>query len=281
MMNDHLSVLSISALFCIKSCSFRHPLGRLRALIQERLANSSRQSSFPQESFSVQGRSIHRQNKTYSIQDAEARPWNSGLLNKPGKPIETKRGNDMRYITALKVAALALGLGGAAITCQAQTPGGSYQQTCRDIGVRGSTLNATCKDEGGNWRNTQLSDYQRCNGEIQNLNGNLSCTGGNNGYGNNGNYGNNNGNNGDRRDDHHDADNRDRDHDGDRNGNYGNGYNGPRGSFSQTCSNIQVNGNTLQASCQKKNGKLKNTSLRNYQGCRDIENDNGKLRCAR
>jgi hypothetical protein len=205
------------------------------------------------------------------------------LLNKPGKPIETKRGNDMRYITALKVAALALalGLGGAAITCQAQTPGGSYQQTCRDIGVRGSTLNATCKDEGGNWRNTQLSDYQRCNGEIQNLNGNLSCTGGNNGNGNNGNYGNNNGNNGDRRDDHHDADNRDRDHDGDRNGNYGNGYNGPRGSFSQTCSNIQVNGNTLQASCQKKNGKLKNTSLRNYQGCRDIENDNGKLRCAR
>src|SRR6476646_3201992 len=101
----------------------------------------------------------------------------------PNKPVSRmKRGNDMRYITALKVAALALGLGGAAITCQAQTPGGSYQQTCRDIGVRGSTLYATCKDEGGNWRNTQLSDYQRCNGEIQNLNGNLSCTGGT-GYG--------------------------------------------------------------------------------------------------
>ncbi len=183
----------------------------------------------------------------------------------------------MRYITALKVAALALGLGGAAITCQAQAPGGSYQQTCRDIGVRGSTLRATCKDEGGNWRNTELSDFQRCNGEIQNLNGNLSCTGGNNGYGgNNGNYG-------DRRDDHHDADRRDHDHD--NNGNYDrsyrNGYNGPRGTFSQTCQDIHIDGNTLQASCQKKNGKLKNTSLRNYQGCRDIENDNGKLRCAR
>jgi hypothetical protein len=198
-----------------------------------------------------------------------------GLPSKPGRRIETKRGNDMRNITALKVAVLALGLGGAAITCQAQAPGGSYQQTCRDIGVRGSTLHATCKDEGGNWRNTQLSDFQRCSGEIQNLNGNLSCTGGNNG-----NYG-------DHRDDHHDADRRDRDrdhdhdNDRDRNGNYGNGYNGPRGSFSQTCQNIQVNGNTLQASCQKKNGKMKNTSLRNYQGCRDIENDNGKLRCAR
>lgn len=184
----------------------------------------------------------------------------------------------MRYITALKVAALALGLGGAAITCQAQAPGGSYQQTCRDIGVHGSTLQATCKDEGGNWRNTQLSDFQRCNGEIQNLNGNLSCTGGN-GPGNNGNYG----NNGDRRDgDHHDADNRDanrdHDHDGDRDRN---GNNGPRGSYSQTCQNIQVNGDTLQASCQKKNGKAKNSTLRNYQQCRDIQNDNGKLRCSR
>ncbi|HWG40088.1 MAG TPA: CVNH domain-containing protein [Candidatus Acidoferrales bacterium] len=174
----------------------------------------------------------------------------------------------MRYSTALKLAALALGLGGSAIVCQAQ-PGGSYRQTCRDVSVRGSTLYATCQDQGGNWRNTQLSAYDRCNGDIQNLNGNLSCTGGN-GYGS-----------GDRRD----GDNRygrdrdanrggDRDHDRD-------GYNGPPGSYSQTCSNIQVNGNTLQASCQKKNGKMKNTSLRNFRDCRDIQNDNGKLRCTR
>ena len=86
----------------------------------------------------------------------------------------------MRYITALKVAALALGLG-AAITCQAQ-PGGSYRQTCRDVSVNGSTLRATCQDQGGNWRNTELRDFDRCSGEIQNLNGNLSCSGGN-GYG--------------------------------------------------------------------------------------------------
>lgn len=185
----------------------------------------------------------------------------------------------MRYSTALKVAALALGLGGVAITCQAQ-PGGSYRQTCRDVRVHGSTLSATCQDQGGNWRNTELRDFDRCNGEIQNLNGNLSCTGGT-GYGQ-GNYG-------DRRDDHHDADRRDRDHDGDRDRDrdhdydrsYRNGYNGPRGTFAQTCQDIHINGSTLEASCQKRNGKMKNTSLRNYQSCRDIENDNGKLRCAR
>jgi hypothetical protein len=197
--------------------------------------------------------------------------------------LKRKEEIDMRYITAFKVAALALGLGGVAITCQAQAPGGSYQQTCRDIGVRGSTLQATCKDEGGNWRSTQLSDFQRCNGEIQNLNGNLSCTGGN-GPGNNGNY--NNGNNGDRRDgDNRDANSRDANHSGDRdhdqNGNYRNESNGPQGSYTQTCQNIQVNGDTLQASCQKKNGKAKVSTLRNYQQCRDIQNDNGKLRCSR
>jgi hypothetical protein len=193
----------------------------------------------------------------------------------PVLEIETKRGNNMRYITALKVAALALGLGGAAITCQAQ-PGGSYRQTCRDVSVRGSTLYATCQDQGGNWRNTQLSDFDRCNGEIQNLNGNLSCSGGNG-------YGPGDRRDGDRRDgDNRYGDNRDRDRDHDRDGDRDrNGYNGPPGSYSQTCSNIQVNGNTLQATCQKRNGKTKNTSLRNFRDCRDIQNDNGKLRCTR
>jgi hypothetical protein len=176
----------------------------------------------------------------------------------------------MRYISALAVAVLALVFGIA--TPAVAQPGGSYQQTCRNIGVRGSTLHAECQNTGGGWQSTELRDYNRCRGEIQNINGNLQCTG-NNGAG----YGPNDG----RGDDHgrgdnrgHDADHdRDRDHDRD-------GYNGaPRGSYYQTCQNVQVNGNTLTASCQKKNGKTRNTSLHNYQQCRDIENDNGKLRC--
>jgi len=40
-----------------------------------------------------------------------------------------------------------------------------------------------------------------------------------------------------------------------------------------------VNGNELQASCQKRNGGWRNTSLNNFGQCRDIENDNGKLKC--
>jgi hypothetical protein len=170
----------------------------------------------------------------------------------------------MRYMSALAVAALALAFGTA--TPALAQPGGSYQQTCRNIGVRGSTLHAECQNTGGGWQSTELRDYNRCNGEIQNINGSLQCTGNNRGG-----YGPNDG----RGDDHgRDADRgHDRDHDRDQ-------YNGaPRGSYYQTCQNVQVNGNTLTASCQKKNGKTKNTSLHNYQQCRDIENDNGKLRC--
>jgi hypothetical protein len=181
----------------------------------------------------------------------------------------------MRYTAALTLAALALAIGGTGTICEAQTPSGSYQQTCKNIGVRGSTLYANCKDTGGGWQSTQLADYQRCRGEIQNLNGSLQCTGGNNGYGQNANNGY--GHDGDR--------DRDRDHDGDhdrgRDGDHGYGRNGvPYGSYSQTCQNIHVSGNSLQASCQKRNGKWKNTSLGNYHQCRgEIQNDNGKLRC--
>lgn len=190
----------------------------------------------------------------------------------------------MRLFTGLSVAALALILGGTAKPAAAQqAPPGSYQQTCRNVGVRGNTLYADCMDTNRNWQSTQLRDYDRCNGEIQNLNGNLRCTGNGNGrgdYSRPDNNGNNGGNYGRDRDGDHD---RDGDDDRNRNANdgYGRGnYGGiPYGSYSQTCQNVRINGNDLQASCRKRNGKWKNSTLRNFQGCQNIENDNGKLRC--
>jgi hypothetical protein len=183
----------------------------------------------------------------------------------------------MRYMLGLGIAALALAIGtgtGSAL----QGPGGSYQQTCRKIGVRGNTLYAECQDTDRHWRSSQLQDYQRCNGDIQNVNGSLQCGNAGNGYGQPG-Y------------------NRDRDHDGDHDRDHDHDYRGdrnddrqwdwdrdhrnriPRGSYVQSCQNVRVNGNRIDASCQKRNGGWKNTHLDNFQGCRDIENDNGKLRC--
>jgi hypothetical protein len=175
-------------------------------------------------------------------------------------------------------------------------PPGSYQQTCRNIGVRNNTLYADCMDTSNHWQAAQLRDYDRCNGQIENINGSLQCTGngygrgvyGNGGYGYpNGGYGYPNGTYGRDRDRDYDHDgDRDRDHDRDRaNGGWGYGRGGygyggiPYGSYSQTCQNIRVNGNRLDASCEKRNGGWKNTHLDNFQQCRDVENDNGKLRC--
>jgi hypothetical protein len=168
----------------------------------------------------------------------------------------------MRYLNMFGMLTLATALWIPG-TCAAQrAPGGSYQQTCSNIGVRGSTLYANCQNTGGGWQQTELRDFQRCNSEIQNINGNLQCNSsgnrwsdqGRNDQGRNGDYG------------------RDRNRGYDRE---------PRGSYVQSCQNINISGNTLRASCQKRNGGWRQTSLRNYNQCRDIVNNNGKLQCAR
>lgn len=54
----------------------------------------------------------------------------------------------------------------------------------------------------------------------------------------------------------------------------------PSGTYQQSCRDIRGDGNTLSASCQKKDGSWNNTSLSHYNDCRgQIENDDGNLRC--
>ncbi len=158
----------------------------------------------------------------------------------------------MRYVNGLAVVFLLI-VGGAWMHSAAQAPGGSYRETCRDVEVRGSTLYANCKDANNEWRRTELRDYDRCGGEIQNLNGSLQCTGDDRRGGDRGGFG---WRHGDR------------------------GYNGaPRGSYVETCQDIHTDGNTLIARCQKRNGSWRDTTLRHYDRCGTIENDNGRLSC--
>lgn len=58
---------------------------------------------------------------------------------------------------------------------QAQ-PTGSYQQTCRDIRVDGSTLIASCRDQRGRWRASALDEFQTCRDQVFNDNGVLRCS---------------------------------------------------------------------------------------------------------
>lgn len=147
-------------------------------------------------------------------------------------------------------------------------PSGGYSQTCRDVRVRYGALRARCQDRTGAWVDTSLDAFWRCNGVIENIDGQLRCVA-----------------NRDRdydrdrdRDRDHDRD-RDRDHDGDRDRDRG--Y-APRGSYSQSCRDIHAQGNSLQAVCQTVNGNWVPTTINEFDRCvGEIVNDDGRLECTR
>src|SRR5215475_8962587 len=54
-------------------------------------------------------------------------------------------------------------------------PPGTYEQSCKNISVRGDDLRARCKDVYGRYHDTVLDHADRCWGDISNNNGNLVC----------------------------------------------------------------------------------------------------------
>jgi hypothetical protein len=172
----------------------------------------------------------------------------------------------MRILRLLGVATFALMV--YAMPSAAQNiPSGSYQQTCRNIQTNGNMLYAECQTRNGDWRRSSV-DINQCSSAIANDDGNLVCGQGyNNGYG----YGNRPYRRGDN---DNDAD--------DRRGPYRQGgWQGglPPGDYQQTCRNVQMNGDHMDAECQKKNGGWRRTSLDNVSQCGGIVNNNGRLQC--
>ena len=156
----------------------------------------------------------------------------------------------MRRIITIAIGVVMYVLVGASAGLAQSVPQGSYQQTCTNIGARGGVLTATCKDVNGEWRDAQLRDANYCNSDITNENGELRCSGG---------------------------------YQGGYDGNYGSGYyegNIPSGSYSQTCQNVHIEGNDLEARCPTVNGYWRTTRLRNFDRCGgDISNNDGRLTC--
>ena len=54
-------------------------------------------------------------------------------------------------------------------------PPGTYQQSCKNIGMRGDDLRARCKDTRGHYHDTSLDHADRCWGDISNNDGRLVC----------------------------------------------------------------------------------------------------------
>jgi CVNH domain len=60
-----------------------------------------------------------------------------------------------------------------------QPPTGSYSQTCRDIWLNGTVLNAECKNTSGTWLATNLANVNLCDSNsVSNNDGVLGCSGG-------------------------------------------------------------------------------------------------------
>jgi hypothetical protein len=57
----------------------------------------------------------------------------------------------------------------------AAPPGGSYQQSCRDVWIDNGTLHASCRNRGGAWITSDLPNVSQCRGDIQNQDGQLRC----------------------------------------------------------------------------------------------------------
>ena len=70
-------------------------------------------------------------------------------------------------------------LAGLSLSAYAQAPPpGSYQQSCRDIRMQGSTLIAVCRRANGRGDQPTALNVAHCVGDIGNNNGQLICNGG-------------------------------------------------------------------------------------------------------
>ena len=161
---------------------------------------------------------------------------------------------------ALALAAASTGGASAQMNGTGALPSGSYQSSCTNARVRNNTLVASCTNNSGQRVRSSIAVNACTNADIGNINGQLSCVRNGNMYG------------------------RGR-------GRYGNGRSGlyrqnssgslPAGSYSQSCTNAQLNGSTLTATCTAANGQTV-TSYLDISQCRstdDIGNVNGQLRC--
>ena len=175
-------------------------------------------------------------------------------------------------------------------------PSGSYKNSCRDVKVKGSKLSASCENKKGKWKDTSIN-YKKCDRDIWNDNGELSCGKKNGSKIPKGSYRNSckdsytegsrlystcEKRNGKWKKTNINYKKCDKDISND-NGELicgkSNGGKLPPGSYKDSCKNIYVEGKVLEADCKNKNGKYKHSSIK-YKNCnKGIWNDNGKLRC--
>ena len=210
----------------------------------------------------------------------------------PAERIPDVQWNRVRRFLKIILLAIPLTLLFVSVPAEAQIPRGPYTQMCQNIHLNGTTLAASCKNNGGRWVSTSLTNVNRCVGDILDANGLLHCSteaplpGGSYTklcqaiYLDGGTLFASCKNNAGQwidtslprvsqcvwgADDHNGTLACDK----------------PPGPYQQTCQNFQVNGETLTANCKNNAGQWVTSSLPNLNRCvGDILDANGSVHCS-
>jgi hypothetical protein len=67
------------------------------------------------------------------------------------------------------------GTTGAQVGTQGQLPQGSYRSSCNDVRIQNDTLIAFCRKPDGTWQTSAIGPVNQCVGDVQNVNGQLTC----------------------------------------------------------------------------------------------------------
>jgi hypothetical protein len=67
------------------------------------------------------------------------------------------------------------GVTGNEMATEGQAPQGSYHTSCKDVRMANDTLIAFCSNPDGTWQTSAIGPVSQCTGDIQNINGQLTC----------------------------------------------------------------------------------------------------------
>lgn len=90
--------------------------------------------------------------------------------------VEKSRGNIAKFSMALLLVSMLLSLLPIGTATASPIPPGGYTASCRDIYVGGNTLAANCRNFSQKYVPSQLDNFNKCVGDIFNNNGQLGCS---------------------------------------------------------------------------------------------------------
>ena len=99
----------------------------------------------------------------------QSQSYRSGAHTQPYAPTQTQSGTTAPSQTQSFEAS------GNQMGTQAQAPQGSYRSSCNDVRVQNGTLVAFCRKPDGTWQTSAIGPVNQCVGDIQNVDGRLTC----------------------------------------------------------------------------------------------------------